>query len=193
MNAILIKKINKLTDKAEITADRFINSWKMKLTAVLIGFLITAVLFITAFYNISQFYDEYRVIFLNPIEIKINPPFKFERRITAKKYQKPQEGAKNEQISRFPNGFEEAYEKVWLMESGKGTNKTGLNGYCIGQNKINEIGFAPFDKYCFENQEEQKDMFFTWLTNRINKVKMPYCDTIDQCLRIYSNGSYGLD
>jgi len=165
---------------------------KMKVYAVIIG-IIGAITFSGfCFYSVSKWYDENKVIFQSPIIIKIQPPVVIQRREVAR----PKETRKIEppvkQEKAYPNGFEEAYDKVWLMESGRGTNKTGLNGYCIEQGLINEIGYAPHDKYCFKDREEQKSTFITWLTNRINKVKNPWCESVDQCLRVYSNGSYGL-
>lgn len=156
--------------------------------AVLIGFGLV----LYAFYGVSRFYDENRVIFQYPVLIKFQTPIRIEKRVKqVKKLIVPPLQAKKE-VEKYPTGFEEAYDKVWLMESGRGTNKEGLNGYCIAKNMINEIGFAPHDKYCFENREEQKSTFITWLTNRINKVKIPYCDDVNQCLIIYSNNTYGL-
>ena len=88
--------------------------------------------------------------------------------------------------------FEKAYDLVWLRESGRGTNKSGLNGYCIKNNMINEIGYAPHEKYCFKDQVEQKATFMLWLKNRLAHNKMPYCNTVSECILNYSSGSYTL-
>jgi len=98
----------------------------------------------------------------------------------------------NKEASRSSE-YELAYNKVHLMESTSGTNKTGLNGYCINNGGVNEIGYAPHLKYCFTDTQEQKDTFMLWLDNRLNKIKQPYCNSIDECLLTYSNGAYGLE
>lgn len=94
----------------------------------------------------------------------------------------------------FETQIEVAYDTVWFHESNRGTDKTGLNGKCIDNNKINEIGFAVHDPilFCFANRTEQKATFKLWLTNRLNHIKTPYCNTINECLLSYSNQAYGL-
>lgn len=166
---------------------------KIRFYAVIASILIGLGLVFYAFYEVSKFYDENRVVFQYPITIKIQSPVKIEKRVkVVKKSTVMPVKEKKDTDEQYPKGFEEAYDKVWLMESGRGTNKGGLNGYCIAKGMINEIGFAPHDKYCFDNREEQKSTFMTWLTNRINKVKMPWCETVSQCLTVYSSNAYSL-
>jgi hypothetical protein len=186
-----LKNFERKTDKIEKKIKKI--SRKLKLIAIIVGIIGALTFTFLIFYNVSRWYDENKVIFQYPILIKLQTPIKIERRVAPQKKETRKEEAKNEQISLYPKGFEEAYDKVWLMESGRGNNKSGLNGYCITQGKINEIGYAPNDKYCFENQEEQKSTFMTWLTNRMNHIKMPYCNDVNQCVLIYSSGSYGLE
>lgn len=86
--------------------------------------------------------------------------------------------------------FEYAYDVVWLNESNRGNDKTGLNGYCIKKGLINEIGYAPHDNWCFVSREEQKATFILWLQNRLDHKKMPYCDTVKDCILYYTNSAY---
>jgi len=88
--------------------------------------------------------------------------------------------------------YKKAYDKVWLSESGRGNDKTGLNGYCLTKGMINEIGYAPPDNYCFKNRKEQEETFYLWLDNRLSHKKMPWCNSIGECLLIYSAGAYSL-
>lgn len=87
--------------------------------------------------------------------------------------------------------FEKAYDKVWLMESGRGNDKSGLNGECLAKGMINEIGYAPHDHHCFKDQVEQKATFMLWLKNRLEHNKMPWCNSINECLLLYSSRAYG--
>jgi len=191
MNNLLLKKMDKNTTKTEKKVKKTIKN--MKVYAILIGVLLVIGMFGIAFYNVSRWYDENKVIFQSPILLKFQPLIKIRRRIVVKLSKTRKEAPIVRKENAYPKGFEEAFDKVWLMESGRGTNKGGLNGYCIAKGMVNEIGYAPHDKYCFESQEEQKNTFITWLTNRINKVKMPWCENIDQCLKIYSNSAYGIE
>ena len=86
--------------------------------------------------------------------------------------------------------YENAFDTVWFNESNRGNDKTGLNGYCIKKGMINEIGYAPHDNWCFVNREEQKATFMLWLQNRLDHKKMPYCNTIRDCILFYTNQAY---
>lgn len=88
--------------------------------------------------------------------------------------------------------FDKVFDTVWLHESGRGTNKTGLNGLCISKGMINEIGYAPGEGYCFKNREDQKDTFVLWFQNRLAHKKYPACDSIDECLSYYNSNGYKL-
>jgi len=189
MNNLLNKKVERETIRIEKKAKRIAK--KMKLAAILIGSILAIGVVFFLFYQVSKWYDENRVIFQNPIILQA--PIKIERRDTPKKQKTRKEGAVKSNISAYPQGFEEAYDLVWFKESGRGGNKTGLNGFCISKGGINEIGYSPADKYCFDNPKEQKETFMLWLSNRLNKVKMPYCETINQCILVYSAGNYGLE
>jgi hypothetical protein len=191
MNNFLTKKVEKTAEKYEKKGKKVIK--KLKVYAIALGVGLFVIGTFLAFMNVSKWYDDNRVSFQYPIIIKLQAPVIIEKR--AKEVKKltvvPVEAKKI--VEQYPTGYEEAYQKVWLMESGKGTNKGGLNGYCLAKGEINEIGFDPQDKYCFANREEQKSTFITWLTNRMNGAKMPHCENIEQCLRVYSNNSYGIN
>lgn len=51
---------------------------------------------------------------------------------------------------------------IWLRESGRGTNTSGLNGYCLSQGKTNEFGFYPRGKYCFDSFEASVQRLERW-------------------------------
>lgn len=175
---------------------RHVTSTKAKVIAVIIGIAIMGALCFLGFMGVSRWYDENKVIFQSPILIKFQAPVRIEKRTTPVKKvsvvtEKPLVKVLEPVINTNAD-YERAYDKVWLMESGRGTNKGGLNGYCIAKGMINEIGYAPHENFCFKDREEQKKTFMLWLTNRLNHVKMPWCDTIDDCIFAYSSGGYKL-
>jgi hypothetical protein len=190
MNNFLTKKVEKTAEKYERKGKKIIK--KLKVYAIALGVGLFVIGTFLAFMNVSKWYDDNRVSFQYPIIIKLQAPVIIEKR--AKEVKKltvvPVEAKKI--VEQYPTGYEEAYQKVWLMESGKGTNKGGLNGYCLAKGEINEIGFDPQHSYCFKDVVEQKATFMLWLDNRLNHIKTPWCNTIDECLRNYSANSYGL-
>ncbi len=185
-----IKEMERKTTEIERKARKI--GRKLRVYAVIGAIMLGVGLVFYAFYGVSKFYDENRVIFQTPIIIKLQTPIKIEKRVKEVKKAPTMPVQAIKEVEQYPSGFEQAYDKVWLMESGRGSNKAGLNGYCIAKGEINEIGYAPHDKYCFKDRAEQKSTFMTWLTNRINKVKMPWCETVSQCLTIYSSNAYSL-
>lgn len=93
----------------------------------------------------------------------------------------------------YSEEFERAYHTVRVHESSDGKNKSGLNGVCIAQGMINEIGFAPHEAYCFTDEKDQKATFMLWLKNRygIPCVKQGFCRaSIGDLLSLYSSGAY---
>lgn len=86
--------------------------------------------------------------------------------------------------------YENAYDTVHFNESNRGNDKSGLNGECLAKGLVNEIGYAPHDHFCFKNREEQKATFMLWLKNRLEHKKMPYCNTIRECILFYTNSAY---
>jgi hypothetical protein len=86
--------------------------------------------------------------------------------------------------------FELAYDTVWFNESNRGNDKSGLHGDCIKLGMINEIGYAPGQGICFKDRQDQKETFMLWLKNRLNHVKMPYCNTVRDCINYYTNNTY---
>ena len=92
--------------------------------------------------------------------------------------------------------LERVFSVIHLHESGRGTNKAGLNGYCINNGLgINEVGYAPADNFCFKDQVEQKATVILWFKNRLGKdcVKRGFCfDTVEEGLQKYTKSSYTL-
>lgn len=93
----------------------------------------------------------------------------------------------------YSDEFERAYHTVRVHESSDGKNKSGLNGVCIAQGMINEIGYAPHESYCFTSVDDQKATFMLWMKNRygIPCVKVGACRaTIGDLLMLYSSNGY---
>ena len=197
MNKQLLHKIDVETTKAEkkIKKVRKQYALKAKLLAIGIGILLFLFVFSVAFYQVSKWYDSYSVRFQSPVIIR--PLFLIEKRKPVKikvpvvvTPTPPFRKEGNEIVPNRPQSYEKAYDLVWLHESGRGTNTKGLNGYCLSKGLINEIVFAPHENYCFSDRVEQKETFMTWLDNRLNKRKQPFCNTIGECLLVYSNNGY---
>lgn len=195
MNNPLIKSAEKI-EATKKKAKKVVRGWKFKLLAILIGLLLALWVMDLAIRNITNFTNTHKIIRQPIMTIKIQWPYKIEGREIPDKREKSLNEPKNSQIlSPTPtirSDYKKAYDTVWLNESNRGTNKTGLNGYCLSKGMINEIGFAPHENYCFKDRAEQEETFYLWLDNRLNHKKMPWCDNINECLLAYSNGSYGL-
>jgi hypothetical protein len=67
--------------------------------------------------------------------------------------------------------YDQAYDYVWMRESGRGTNNpVGSNAQlCYEKGQFNEIG-ASGTKHslCFKDREEQKQFFLSWLKKNMN-------------------------
>jgi len=72
INKMKLDNMDKITSKYERKAKRI--SKKLKLIAVVIGIIGACCLMGLAFYNVSRWYDENRVIFQSPILIKLQAP-----------------------------------------------------------------------------------------------------------------------
>ena len=130
------------------------------------------------------------VIFQNPLIIKDIDPQATIPLITP---QNAPEGAITKQ-NEYPSEWEEAYKLVRLHESSNG-RPTGLNGHCISQGQLNQIGFAPYQSYCFKDEADQKATFMLWVKNRLGIpcVKVGFCRAnMHDLLLLYTNNSYTL-
>lgn len=184
------KVVHIATTKIEKKAKKLAK--RLKVLAIIIGVLLALAFMFVCFYEVSNWYDSHKVIFQSPIIIKLQSPIKIEKRKFDVVVPLKETKVIVTPTITQPDEFELAYDKVWLRESGRGTNKQGLNGYCISRGMVNEIGYDPQDNYCFADTKEQKETFMLWLNNRINKIKSPWCNNVDECLLVYSNGSYKL-
>lgn len=189
---------NKVSNKVEALkkkAKKTVRGWKFRLIAILIGIMGALYILDLVCRNITAFTNTHKIIRQPILQIKIQWPYKITP-IDTKKKEKSSNEPKNSQIlaptPTIRPDFKSAYDRVWQFESNRGNDKSGLNGYCLAKNMLNEIGYAPHENYCFKDRAEQEDTFYLWLTNRLNHLKMPWCDTINECLINYSSGSYGL-
>lgn len=60
--------------------------------------------------------------------------------------------------SKYPDFI----DHIWVRETGRGSNKEGLNGYCLGQGLSNEFGFYPSGKHCFPTFEASVQRLEKW-------------------------------
>lgn len=188
MNRKLIHKIDMETTNIENKLSGIGKTIKSPRIGVTVGFLsiLTGVsLGIGAVWGVNEWFRTNELVFRTPIIVQV--PIYAQKR---KQITKVEKVVVREQP--YSDEYEEAYDTVWLNESGRGTNKSGLNGYCIAKGQLNEIGYYPQGKYCFSDRKEQKETFMLWLSNRLNHIKQPYCNSINECLGVYNNNSYTL-
>lgn len=61
------------------------------------------------------------------------------------------------------------FDKIRILESGKGTAPVGHHRYCEQRGLWNEIGYGNRDGICFADIQEGKDMLERWYTKRANE------------------------
>ena len=210
--------MNAQTNKqAEKIASNIGKAWRVFLV-ILFGLISAGVLFllITGFITARDWVGDRNFLWRSPIEIKVQTPLQIVKRrevvldevksnlgaSTLQKKVSAQEvsGSNVNGVITAGESLDEKLERVFsvihLHESGRGTNKSGLNGYCINNGLgINEVGYAPADNFCFKDQVEQKATVMLWFKNRLGKdcVKKGACfNTVEEGLQIYNSGSYQL-
>lgn len=57
-------------------------------------------------------------------------------------------------------------EKIWMLESGQGKDKSGLAGKCLREGKSNEFGYGDI---CFETFEASVDTLDVWFEKRFKE------------------------
>lgn len=145
------------------------------------------------FIQVSRWYDAHQVIFQSPIIIKIQSPVIIKERqpekvikVKAIKLEGTNEnGNITAGLSKGQVAYE-AYKTVWYRESGNGTNDNpqGLHIYCRNKGLVNEVGYDPSNKFCFQDRTEQVATITNWFRNCLDK------DEIGKCLSVYSSGEY---
>ena len=182
--------VNKKTMKhIDFKLSRFFKSFKFwsVLISILAGILLSLFLFI----QVSKWYDEHRVVFQSPIIVKLQSPVLIQDRspeTTIKVKAIKLEGGVDESgnveagLSKGQIAYE-AYKTVRFRESTNG-KLTGLNKYCVDRGLINEVGYDPQNKFCFQDTTEQVSTITNWFRNCLDET------TIDKCLSKYSNSGY---
>jgi hypothetical protein len=172
-------------------AKKTVMSWKFRLLAILIGILGACSIMFWCFMTISKWYDEHEVKFHAPIEIKT-----FRVINIAKREKQAQNGRSTLKFEASKPLWEDEefmtnmYELTRYFESHFGQNKndpTALHIYCQNQGKINEIGWSPQEKICFNSYWEQEKAYKNWLTKRLRDDKM----TVIEATCYYVNGIKG--
>lgn len=70
------------------------------------------------------------------------------------------------QIMPVQPSYDDIFDKIRTLESGKGTAPTGHHKYCEEHNGWNQIGYDPQDKFCFTSMEQAKAVFIRWMDKR---------------------------
>jgi len=173
MNRLTLNKVDKATTELERKAKRLAK--KAKLYAVLIGILLTLVMIMLAFYNVSRWFDDNKVNFYVPVKF-IQPVVITKREIKSPIPSKEQVKVyeENKAKSQREAMVERLYQKTRQLESNFGFDQADMTAthiYCQNIGKVNEIGyFYKGDRhFCFENEAGQRKEFTYWLTNRIDK------------------------
>jgi len=173
MKKITLDNMDKLTTSYERKARRLARSLKIK--AIFLGCFLGVFAFFWAFYQISKFYDEYRVVFNFPIVVQFKKPIEILPRYTQEDVKKPQEKPKNKQILdtkkqvRVKSEYEIVNEKlhgailwkIYQLES-----QRGKTDYC----RINNLGYGGFgvrdgqNIVCYPSFEVAVDRAEFWLS-----------------------------
>jgi hypothetical protein len=187
MNKITTKKIIGLTDQAEQNVKmtkrkmKRLFNWRVKFSACIVGGIVSAGLLFYGFYNVSKWYDAYRVLFQNPVIVR--SPVLVEARQVATSSAKTQARA---EIEPFLPIINEAYRKVRTLESGAGNGRTiGTHTYCQSIGEVNEIGYLVDGnrKFCFTDYGEQFLTFKKWFQKRLPDM------SLDEALCLWNTGT----
>ena len=202
------------TKQAEQLASKIGKVWKVFLI-ILFGLISAGIVFllITGFITARDWVGDRNFLWRSPIEIKVQTPLQIvERRSrvlldvqkslesspTAIKKVSAQEVSGSNVNGVITAGesldekIERAYKTIRLHESGNGTNKSGLHGYCLSKGMVNSVGYAPSENYCFKDEVEEKETVILWFNNRLSGKKSPHCKTVEECLSVYNSSSYTL-
>lgn len=71
-------------------------------------------------------------------------------------------------------------DHIWYRESGRGTNTSGLAGYCTEKGMNNEFGFYPTGKHCFPTFEDGVRRLEKWYEDNMgltDNEKLCYYNT----------------
>jgi len=176
MNAKLNRQIDQATTKVEKKAKTFKRKAKRSAGkyAVGIGTVLGLVLAMFALNGLNSFYAKYELYFRSPLQ----NPLVFHEKIlplptkmitptstpTPSPTKKPTTGTTGGEKAKLvaESKYPEWIEHIWLRESGRGTNTTGLAGYCLSKGMSNEMGFFPRGKHCFNTFAESVARLERW-------------------------------
>jgi hypothetical protein len=159
-------KVGRKAEKLEKKLRKFKGSLPAKLFCILLGTVSAAVVFFLFFYNASKWFDEYKVVFSRPIEVKFNAPIRVMKRSGSKKT--TQEKASGVDISGKETEFEIINEKkygqilwrIYQIETQRGkTDGCRLNGDGYGGFGVMYQG----EVVCYKTFREAVDRANYWL------------------------------
>ncbi len=177
MNRKLIRKIDMETTKVEDKVSQAKKDIKTSYRGVKMGFLSIVAGVVLAFITlvmISHWYDENRLVFQFPIVWKIQPMVYVEKRnkednlmkipVIITPTSKPIKPLTKQEIVNQAK-YANLIDKIWVLESGRGSNPDGLRGECEGQGLSNEFGYAA---QCFPDFNTTVSKIDKW----IDKLKV---------------------
>ena len=168
LKKIQLKKLDSETTKIERKVKKAVK--KLWLLSIFLGFFLAVVFFFYSFYKISLWYDENRVVFQQPVIVKIQPPFRIEKR--EKPQEKKQEKPKAREIRKqtlplsekeivLSQKHGEILWKIYGLET-----SWGKNDYC----RKNGLGFGGFGVMdgskvvCYPTFQKAVERAEFWLT-----------------------------
>lgn len=191
MNKTVIKKIEIEGEKIENSLKKLkrntkkrIFSLKTVLFCVLIGIVLSLIMLFVAFVKLSQWYDNNRVVFQQPVIIR--PPVVVEARNREVATTSAKIESKPITESYLPI-INELYRKIRFIESTAGMNnkdQTATHNYCQSIGEVNEIGYLVDGnrKFCFKDYGEQWDTFKKWWEKRLPN------NSVDELLSLWNTG-----
>lgn len=94
---------------------------------------------------------KHRIISPIPLDVKITiTPIPSVTKAPVKQEKKATSEADIVKTSKYPDFI----DHIWERESGRGTNKSGLHGYCLKKGQVNPFGFYPSGNWCWDTFEE---------------------------------------
>lgn len=162
--------------------------WKTK------GFFFLVVLFLVAagvqyiISGISSWFDQYRIVSHQILEVKISSPFTIEPRMvspvvtpeaSASAMPKPEEQSSVKGIklasvkAQEPSLIDQLASYIHLAESTRGKATTGLAVTCRGKGMSNEYGYRALEGFCFDNEAQAIDTVKDWLYRSLQVRGVP--------------------
>lgn len=188
--------MNLLTHGTFLNRANTLNLRKAIGSKLLTVFLATMILF-TGLYLIVRstalWFDNNRLVFTRPVEIKFNTPLRVEARTVQQVVMPVVIGNVNLVSEHLTKEDKVAIVKasrlsgltdgIWSLETNRGDAPQGHHKYCESLGMTNEFGYGALDKVCFTTFQESVDTVTKWLEKNLENKP------ISETLCFYNKGT----